>query len=358
MSDDKKKTPDGRPKSGTGKKPTKSTKSQTSKLDGDEPAFNTVLGAEEPQKSAQKGNSSKRSHGVSRSSALMMSVLAALAGGAIGWGGPVFFGGQSAKNAALQSSLDQARSDLDLATTERKKLADSLAAIQGTSRNQASSNQSLSASLGALEDQVQELKNAEPVDNSEALAALEERISKLGTVTIPDGEEGTASVDLLALVERVDTIETGGSEEIATRLAELETRIEDISTRPSAFPKPDPTPAELPTVETVQSAEEALNILIDTFPRAKMLEAIDAQKVRAAEKPSWIQRALSRHVKTHDEGKADPIEIVDAAEAALKQGQVSNALKLMGDLNPPVRVIAADWMGAAKKAAKRIEKDL
>jgi len=64
MSDDKKKTPDGRPKSGTGKKPTKSTKSQTSKLDGDEPAFNTVLGAEEPQKSAQKGNSSKRSHGV------------------------------------------------------------------------------------------------------------------------------------------------------------------------------------------------------------------------------------------------------------------------------------------------------
>ena len=36
----------------------------------------------------------------------------------------------------------------------------------------------------------------------------------------------------------------------------------------------------------------------------------------------------------------------------------NGALKLLGELNPPVRAVAADWMGAAKKVAKRIEKDL
>ncbi|NNC36992.1 MAG: hypothetical protein EX271_08385 [Acidimicrobiales bacterium] len=359
MSDDKKKTPDNRPKTTSGEKPVKSAKSGTSgykTAPSPTPAKNDRKNAE----SASKAKNTKT--GIGRSSAVLMSVLAALAGGAIGWGGPLLFGGQAAKNEAIQASLNQTRSELATAQAEQKKLAESLSAIQGTSRNQASSSQSIAASLATLEGEVSKLRETQVEGTNVAIASLEDRVSKLGTLTIPtgEGEDGseTTSVDLLTLVDRIESLETEGSNEIATRLGTLETQIAELTAKPTAFPAPDTTPIELPPVETEESAEEILQVLIDTFPRATMLESVAAQKALAAEKPSWLQRVLSRHVKTHDEERSDPVDIINAAEAALQRGDVTKSLDLISELNPPVRAVAADWIDAAKKAAKRIEKDL
>jgi hypothetical protein len=355
MSDDDKKTP----KSDAEKKPAKSVKSRASNHHPDEePTFNTVLESEEREKKTAK-TKSKAKTGISRPSAILLSLLAALAGGTIGWSGPILFGGQGAKNDALQASLEQTRSELATAKSEQTKLADTLAAIQGTSRNQASSNQSLAQTLGDLEDRITALQEAEqPVDNSEAVKALEDRLSKLATLTDIETEDGTTSVNVLALVERLEVLEAGTAPDLAARLDALETQIQENANQTVAFPKPDTTPIELPPAETEASAQDMLDVLIDTFPRTIMLETVSAQKALAAKKPSWLQRTLSRHIKTHDDQMTDPVDTINAAEAALKRGEVNGALNLMGELNPPVRAVAADWMGAAKKAAKRIEKDL
>ena len=71
MSDDKKKTPDGRPKGGTGKKPAKPTKPRTSSRPGDEPAFNTVLESKETKKPAGNAKPPKQKNTTLQSSALM-----------------------------------------------------------------------------------------------------------------------------------------------------------------------------------------------------------------------------------------------------------------------------------------------
>lgn len=360
MSDNDKKTPDGRSKGSSGKKPAGPTKARApAPRADDEPEFNTVVEKDSRKKQTKTPISKTAKPGISRSSALMMSVLAALAGGAIGWGGPTLFGGQSAKNEAVQAALEQTRSDLAAAQAEQKKLADSLAAIQGSSRTQATSNQSITSSLATLEDEVSKLRETQSESTNEAIAALEDRISSLGALTLPAGEgEESSSVDLSKLIDRIDTLESGGSDEIASRLDKLETQLTELGTRRVTFPEPDTTPIELPPVEAEESAEETLQILIDTFPRATMLESVAAQEALAAEKPSWLQRTLSRHVKTHDDDVVDPVDTINAAETALKRGEVTKALDLISELNPPVRAVAAEWIGAAKSAAKRIEKDL
>lgn len=350
---------------GDDKKATKPRRSRTSNHSpSEEPAFNTVLEPdgspkEKKKKTPTPKKEAQHTKGISRQSAVLLALMSTLAGGAIGWGGPLLFGNQSAKTDALQSTLDKTRSELAAAKTEQQKLADNIAAIQGTSKNQASSNQSIVVTLSDLEDKIIALQEAKaPVDNTEAIRALEDRISKLGTLNGVENEDGTTSVNLLDLVERLDTLEAGGSPEIAARLDTLETQIKEAGTQAIAFPKPDPTPIELPPAETAQSAEETLQVLINTFPRAKMLETVKAQEALAAKKPSWLQRALSRHVKTHDDDKINPIETIDAAEAALKLGEVNQSLRYISTLNPPVRAVAAEWIDAAKKASKLIEKDL
>jgi len=67
---------------------------------------------------------------------------------------------------------------------------------------------------------------------------------------------------------------------------------------------------------------------------------------------------LSKHVKVRDEGQAAPATVIDEAEAALAKGEVTETIRLINTLNPPVKLVAADWISAAKKAAILIEKDL
>ena len=364
MSEDNKKTPKDSAKSSSTKKPVNPVKSRTSNHHPDEePTFNTVLEPKDRKQNADKAKPQKAKTGISHPSGLFLALMAALAGGAIGWGGPMLFGEQGAKTDALQVSLEQTRSDLSAAKSEQGRLASILASIQGTSRNQATSNQSIIESLGDLQDQVQALKDTQPVDTSEALAVLEERVSTLATLTLPvddaGSEDGISSVNILDLMERLDALEAGGSADVTARLAALETQVEEYGVKPVAFPKPDATPIELPPAETPQSAEDILQVLVDTFPRAKMLETVRAQEVLAAKKPSWLQRALSRHVKTHnDENSTHPADTIDAAQAALKTGDINQSLILIATLNPPVRAVAAEWIDAANKAAKLIEKDL
>ncbi len=96
--------------------------------------------------------------------------------------------------------------------------------------------------------------------------------------------------------------------------------------------------------------QTSLNILMDTFPREKMLAAVKAQEVLVQKKPGWLRRALRKHIKVRENVTPDPYIAIDAAETALKEGRVQAALDIIATLNPAVRASAADWVRAAKKA--------
>jgi len=103
------------------------------------------------------------------------------------------------------------------------------------------------------------------------------------------------------------------------------------------------------TYNNVETPQTPLNILIETFPREKLLVAVQAQGVLSQKKPGWLRRALRKHVKVRDEVTLDPYATIDAAEAALKQGRIQDALDNIAKLNPTVRTAAAEWVRAAKK---------
>jgi len=103
------------------------------------------------------------------------------------------------------------------------------------------------------------------------------------------------------------------------------------------------------------TGQAALDVLINTFPRAKMLAAVKAQEKTASKKAGWLKRALSKHIRVGNDNAPDPYDTINAAEAALRNGHVTAALEQIAHLNPPVRTSAAEWMQAAKKAAPSIE---
>ncbi|MCF6275750.1 MAG: hypothetical protein L3J05_08310, partial [Robiginitomaculum sp.] len=115
--------------------------------------------------------------------------------------------------------------------------------------------------------------------------------------------------------------------------------------------KPTKNKPTSPAIKTEQ--QSALAVLIDTFPRAKMLAAVKAQETSKANKPGWLRRALSKHIKVRDGEAVDPYMEIAAAEAALKGGDIPAALAHIKKLNPPVRTSAAEWVQAAKKVVKK-----
>jgi hypothetical protein len=338
------------------KKPAKTIDSKTGKSrdsnhsPDEEPAFNTVLGLEdEPAEGAP--------HGISRASAMLLFLLASLLGGVIGWGGPALFSGNAQKQASLEASLNQTKTDLATAETARAELANALATIQAEAKRTGSNTSAVSARLSEIQADLDALKaQPAPIDYSAEITALNERITALSAFSGDEGEEGE---NILALVERLETLEIG-SEAVADlqdRLTMME--LNGVKSAPVAtFPEPDPEPINLPPVETVQDQQTALQVLIDSFPKENMLAAVKAQEALATRKPSWLQRLLSKHVKVRDTDKIAPSATIDRAETALKNGQISDAIKLINTLNPPVRSVAADWITAAKKAEKLIEKEL
>ena len=94
-----------------------------------------------------------------------------------------------------------------------------------------------------------------------------------------------------------------------------------------------------------------MRILQDSFPRANMLQAIHAQGVIAAQKSGWISRMLSKHIKVRDDN-TPALTTLNMAETALKSGDIAGAITHVNKLNPPVRLLAKDWIIAAQSADK------
>lgn len=182
------------------------------------------------------------------------------------------------------------------------------------------------------------------------------------------GEADTNS-DVTALT--VDTsadasTKKSGEESAEDITAALETSASDLDAEASVDVAAEDAPQDI-QASTEQEPQEStaieeqeqdpLEILIDTFPRAKMLAAVKVQEKLSSEKPGWLKRTLSKHIRVGNDDAPDPYAIIDAAQAALKSGHVSDAVNQISKLNPPVRTSAAEWVQAAKKAAHTIEQD-
>ncbi|PHR92969.1 MAG: hypothetical protein COA69_06530 [Robiginitomaculum sp.] len=182
-------------------------------------------------------------------------------------------------------------------------------------------------------------------------ADLNTRIDLLETGQTPDDAE--AGMGTKVLLERLIALETGS--------AELQKQVEGLSAELApqpAFPEPSAAHIQLPSGETLADRAAVLQVLIESFPRDKMLAAVRAQNAIAKKKPSWLQRTLSKHIKIRDKDLPAPLVTIDAAETALKNGLVHAALDEISKLNPPVRAAAADWIHVAKKAVKSIDDPL
>ncbi|HFB54879.1 MAG TPA: hypothetical protein ENJ46_03060 [Hellea balneolensis] len=172
-----------------------------------------------------------------------------------------------------------------------------------------------------------------------------------------DTKLGNTFTSSAALSERLQALEDMRTQ-IAEHTAELETLrtsvdqlSADLSARP-AFPAPTANPIHLPKLDDQDSRAQALALLIDSFPESDMLAAVKAQEKIAAQKPSWLQRTLAKHIKVRDTDSINPVDNITRARQALEDGDVAQAITLINALNPPVRATAQNWLSAAKKFNK------
>lgn len=318
----------------------------------DEPEFNTVLEAEEETPAPRKD--------VGRGFVMVGFVAASLLGAGLGIAGTKILAGPD-KTAALRIELEQSLEALQQSSKTQTKKLGTANSVQKKTKTRLDDLQTENETLA---DQVE---------------ILEQQILDLQT-TVGDGSPDKEITDRIAVLEALSSegedIFTGANS-IATRLDALEKSIAEVRLLPvvdtpgdaSALPSQDevaetevenPTdakpisatpPADMQQADTEQ--QNALDILIDTFPRAKMLAAVKAQEASSTSKPGWLKRALSKHIKVSDDETVDPYAAIDAAEAALKGGNITSALEHIAKLNPPVRTSAAEWVQAALKAAKK-----
>ena len=323
---------------------------EDSETHGDEPDFNTVMHAETEAPVKSRG-------GISRASAILLFMLASLLGGAIGWMGPKFF--------TASDNTPDLSAALDAKTKTNRELVAALEEI--VTQNQAAAKTSeenlrtLTQEVETLTAQIETLQEtaAEPTTSidDELVADLKNRIATLEGLSAKDGDLSQGAGAMLERFEALETEQKSTAETLAG-YEDLRAQIDRINEQDAdkpGFPEPSTVPINIPAVVAPKDRLDALLALVDTFPRGKMLEAVTAQEAIAAEKPSWLQRTLSKHVKVRDNDALDPRTIIAQAETALEGGHVTETLTLIAQLNPPVRAVASDWVAAAKKSAKAIE---
>ena len=273
-----------------------------------------------------------------------------LLGGALGVIGSKVFAGPDKTiplRAEFQQSLDELRQSTQ---SQTKRLGSTADSVQKKSQSRLDTlqaeNISLASQVGTLEQTIARLQN----NTAAEVKAFTDRIAVLEALS---GEDTDVFTGANSITARLDALEESAlasasvaavADGASTNLLEetIATDISDIK-RISVQPQVNPT------------RQSSLDHLIDTFPRTKLIAAVKAQEKTAGKKAGWLKRALSKHIRVGNDNAPDPYVIIDTAEAALKNGQVSVALEQLAQLNPPVRTSAADWVEAAKKAAPNIE---
>jgi hypothetical protein len=244
-----------------------------------------------------------------------------------------------ALRAELQQGLDNLRQDAQTRTTRLGVATDTVKNNAQTRLDKLQAeNRSLINKVGTLEQMITQVQLSTATGTktfSDRIAVLEALSGE--NVDVFSGA-GSIAARLDALEER--TLEQDIADETSVKQPEEILDVKRISVKPPV----DPT------------RQASLDVLIDTFPRAKLLAAVKVQELAASKKTGWLKRALSKHVRVGNDNAPDPYDVIEAAETALQSGQVTDALKRLAQLNPPVRTSAAAWVEAAKKAAPRIEK--
>lgn len=268
--------------------------------------------------------------------------LSTLLGGTLGVIGSKILAGPD-KTIALRAELQQGLDDLRQATqTQTKQLGAATNTVKNNTQTRLdmlqTENRALVNNLGTLEQTITQLQFASKADTK----IFYDRIAVLEALSGENAEIFNGANSIAARLDALEerTLKQDTADEASTNLPEQTLGAKRISVKP-------------PVDQTLQAS---LDVLIDTFPRAKLLSAIKAQEQAASKKTGWLKRALSRHIRVGNDNAPDPYDIIEAAEAALQNGQVTGALEQLAQLNPPVRTSAAEWVEAAKKAAPHIEK--
>jgi hypothetical protein len=277
--------------------------------------------------------------------------LSVLLGGALGIIGSKIFAGPD-KTIALRAELQQSLDDLQKATQTQTKNLGATNSVQKQTKMRLNSlqaeNRTLASQVVALEKMVSQVQSSTDTN----LKTFTDRITVLEALT---GENADVFNGADSIASRLDALEKAA---IATEFGQDRNTPEETSAglvkeEPSVQAEDVKRISAIPPIG--QAQQSALSVLIDTFPRAKMLAVVKAQEQTANKKVGWLKRALSRHVRVGNDNAPDPYATIDAAESALKNGQITAAIELLAQLNPPVRTSAAEWIQAAQKAAPTLE---
>lgn len=311
------------------------------------PARAELLSKSRP-KATKSPQPKKTGAGVSFPSAALMALIAALAGGAIGWMGPKIF--DPANAAPAQAILEN--------STAIAALSSQSSDLQNTAQSLRSGLTSLEATTAAvpgLSGDVTQLQNAvaelvaKDIDAERAAAIdpLQTRLDALETLMTPEGEVdedvvSEANVRASALLERITT---------------LETTLEQLRAQPPVDMAPSVLTYSVPSKDAgplgSQTAEEALENdvqfdFVANFPKQAMLSALTVQS-RNREEPSWLRKLLSKHVQTDDVSDAQARDVIDQAFALTVKGDILAAVEKIETLNPTLRAAAHQWLIEAKK---------
>jgi len=276
-----------------------------------------------------------------RSFALGAFILSILLGGTLGVIGSKIFAGPD-KTIALRAEFQQSLDDIRQTTQAQTK---QLGVANDTVSNRAMTRidtlqMEISTLINKVDAQEQAIAQLKLAAETSA-KTFTDRIAVLEALSGENTEVFSGADSITSRLEALEkhTLEQDIANEVSTKLPEETLNVKRISVKPPA----DPT------------RQAALDVLIDTFPRAKLLSAVKAQEQAASKKPGWLKRALSKHIRMGNDNAPDPYDVINAAEKALQSGQVTGAIEKLAQLNTPVRTSAAAWVEAAKKAAPLIE---
>jgi len=307
----------------------------------DRPDFNSVLHADED-------GSPSSPRGISRSSAVLLFLLASAFGGAIGWLGPSLLGGktemvsaerfdalsarlsgQETAVSALQDAQTKQAARLRLVTNAQKEMGAAIAAIP----------QNLGVDIEATNTDTTEVVPSQDIaDITQRLAKLEagQALAQTGDpLNIPDT---SALTDRLAIIDTLQETTAALSQDtkaLDMRVGALEDSVERVNTE---------LKNQAETAALTTQNPQARAALIASFPLRALEDAAAAQTAKP--KKGFIAQSLGRHVKVID--SQDPLLTIKAAQDKLAAGDITGAVATLDTLDPAISGAAQDWIRKAR----------
>jgi len=78
-------------------------------------------------------------------------------------------------------------------------------------------------------------------------------------------------------------------------------------------------------------------------------EALDTEAREVGEGSSWMRSIFGDGVKVRRSGEQNAVDVLDDAEAALAEGDLSRAIRNVERLSEPVQGVFTDWLDSARK---------